>query len=149
MTTTAHLVRAPVSRYFVTPHTCSAYPLTGIPKANSAKQLPVQHYAVFRRLALTRRATGAHMAQETVPKEIIKTCGRLPHLSWERSHMMPQSCALSCKPKQRVTDRSEEHTSELQSHVNLVCRLLLEKKKKKKLQHSRYKKKKKKKKKKK
>src|SRR6266480_8136449 len=30
--------------------------------------------------------------------------------------------------------RSEEHTSELQSHVNLVCRLLLEKKKKKKYQ---------------
>src|SRR5690242_20977749 len=28
-----------------------------------------------------------------------------------------------------VPDRSEEHTSELQSHVNLVCRLLLEKKK--------------------
>src|SRR5438477_3795483 len=27
-------------------------------------------------------------------------------------------------------ERSEEHTSELQSHVNLVCRLLLEKKKK-------------------
>src|SRR5438477_2456778 len=30
-----------------------------------------------------------------------------------------------------VIIRSEEHTSELQSHVNLVCRLLLEKKKKK------------------
>src|SRR5947207_12309785 len=28
-----------------------------------------------------------------------------------------------------VTDRSEEHTSELQSHSDLVCRLLLEKKK--------------------
>src|SRR5690242_21089667 len=27
-----------------------------------------------------------------------------------------------------VHNRSEEHTSELQSHVNLVCRLLLEKK---------------------
>src|SRR5260370_39082172 len=27
------------------------------------------------------------------------------------------------------TRRSEEHTSELQSHLNLVCRLLLEKKK--------------------
>src|SRR5260370_28914079 len=27
------------------------------------------------------------------------------------------------------TNRSEEHTSELQSHLNLVCRLLLEKKK--------------------
>src|SRR6266480_1078996 len=30
----------------------------------------------------------------------------------------------------RHRSRSEEHTSELQSHVNLVCRLLLEKKKK-------------------
>src|SRR5207237_2843733 len=30
----------------------------------------------------------------------------------------------------RKVDRSEEHTSELQSHLNLVCRLLLEKKKK-------------------
>src|SRR5438034_4774716 len=30
-------------------------------------------------------------------------------------------------------DRSEEHTSELQSHSDLVCRLLLEKKKKKKM----------------
>src|SRR5438105_11482263 len=29
-----------------------------------------------------------------------------------------------------VSDRSEEHTSELQSRVDLVCRLLLEKKKK-------------------
>src|SRR5215211_7225035 len=32
--------------------------------------------------------------------------------------------------------RSEEHTSELQSHSDLVCRLLLEKKKKKTLPHS-------------
>src|SRR5260370_13959505 len=31
---------------------------------------------------------------------------------------------------QSVNPRSEEHTSELQSHLNLVCRLLLEKKKK-------------------
>src|SRR5260221_1694936 len=31
----------------------------------------------------------------------------------------------------RVTSRSEEHTSELQSHSDLLCRLLLEKKKKK------------------
>src|SRR5690242_21577450 len=35
--------------------------------------------------------------------------------------------------------RSEEHTSELQSHVNLVCRLLLEKKKKKKKKKKQYK----------
>src|SRR2546430_17634170 len=40
-------------------------------------------------------------------------------------------------PKPRTSDvfeeRSEEHTSELQSQSNLVCRLLLEKKKKKKV----------------
>src|SRR2546426_4826848 len=34
--------------------------------------------------------------------------------------------------------RSEEHTSELQSPCNLVCRLLLEKKKKKKRQYLRF-----------
>src|SRR5437773_6535699 len=31
--------------------------------------------------------------------------------------------------RERATQRSEEHTSELQSHHDLVCRLLLEKKK--------------------
>src|SRR5260370_20048993 len=35
-------------------------------------------------------------------------------------HHQGQECPVS---------RSEEHTSELQSHLNLVCRLLLEKKK--------------------
>src|SRR5690242_21515574 len=35
----------------------------------------------------------------------------------------------------RAVERSEEHTSELQSHVNLVCRLLLEKKKEMKPEH--------------
>src|SRR5438034_5319552 len=35
-------------------------------------------------------------------------------------------------------ERSEEHTSELQSHSDLVCRLLLEKKKKKKKQIKQY-----------
>src|SRR2546426_7241161 len=36
---------------------------------------------------------------------------------------------------EKVSTRSEEHTSELQSPCNLVCRLLLEKKKKNKYQH--------------
>src|SRR5260370_5521068 len=35
--------------------------------------------------------------------------------------------AAGCRRRSRP--RSEEHTSELQSHLNLVCRLLLEKKK--------------------
>src|SRR5688572_32076566 len=36
----------------------------------------------------------------------------------------------SCAPDAQRRLRSEEHTSELQSQSNLVCRLLLEKKKK-------------------
>src|SRR5215218_10549320 len=47
------------------------------------------------------------------------------------------SCAGRCQGHVRhrsisacATRRSEEHTSELQSHSDLVCRLLLEKKKK-------------------
>src|SRR5260221_5346803 len=36
-------------------------------------------------------------------------------------------CRCASRP---MTGRSEEHTSELQSHSDLVCRLLLEKKKK-------------------
>src|SRR5260370_8585170 len=39
----------------------------------------------------------------------------------------PPLLALSIERASR--GRSEEHTSELQSHLNLVCRLLLEKKK--------------------
>src|SRR2546422_4819741 len=35
----------------------------------------------------------------------------------------------------RLSVRSEEHTSELQSRLHLVCRLLLEKKKKQKIRH--------------
>src|SRR6266511_5332490 len=50
------------------------------------------------------------------------------------------------RPSSVRPSRSEEHTSELQSRENLVCRLLLEKKKKKKKQHRTSKKKKKKKK---
>src|SRR6267142_4148248 len=51
-----------------------------------------------------------------------------------RSLQERQRLARSCR-RRRVAaaggaSRSEEHTSELQSHVNLVCRLLLEKKKK-------------------
>src|SRR5260370_25343671 len=41
----------------------------------------------------------------------------------------PSDIASALKETSKRWDRSEEHTSELQSHLNLVCRLLLEKKK--------------------
>src|SRR5260370_3091508 len=44
--------------------------------------------------------------------------------------LQPAFCSTSaCSPAKTMSVRSEEHTSELQSHLNLVCRLLLEKKK--------------------
>src|SRR5215216_2755703 len=60
----------------------------------------------------------------------------------------PECAALGCGGPARgsravaAADRSEEHTSELQSPDHLVCRLLLEKKKKKNLQQRKKKKKK-------
>src|SRR2546430_9417532 len=55
------------------------------------------------------------------------TCRRPPGRSRCRT-----SCPRTRRPRREssATRRSEEHTSELQSQSNLVCRLLLEKKKK-------------------
>src|SRR5258706_7395086 len=53
-------------------------------------------------------------------------------LRFRRSTQFPSACQTSeCRAKILPCRRSEEHTSELQSLTNLVCRLLLEKKKKK------------------
>src|SRR5260370_25950098 len=41
----------------------------------------------------------------------------------------PVSLTFGTSGLRGLVKRSEEHTSELQSHLNLVCRLLLEKKK--------------------
>src|SRR5690606_40854140 len=48
-----------------------------------------------------------------------------PYNILNRHHLVPTQ-----EPYERLLIRSEEHTSELQSRENLVCRLLLEKKKK-------------------
>src|SRR5260370_14448895 len=45
--------------------------------------------------------------------------------NWVTSQALRDPNAVSAQ----IIYRSEEHTSELQSHLNLVCRLLLEKKK--------------------
>src|SRR5260370_16202408 len=50
---------------------------------------------------------------------------------WPLDRELPESGDWAVVPDLAVeVVRSEEHTSELQSHLNLVCRLLLEKKKK-------------------
>src|SRR5258706_2177069 len=44
-------------------------------------------------------------------------------------HRGQESCGIAVSNGRQIVSRSEEHTSELQSLTNLVCRLLLEKKK--------------------
>src|SRR2546430_12638054 len=62
------------------------------------------------------------------------TCGG-PSPEGSTSTSWRRGCRFSSRPspiclKKWLNFRSEEHTSELQSQSNLVCRLLLEKKKK-------------------
>src|SRR3989449_8057719 len=47
-------------------------------------------------------------------------------------------CSMEYVEGRSLAERSEEHTSELQSRLHLVCRLLLEKKKKKKSHRRKY-----------
>src|SRR5690348_18140029 len=49
--------------------------------------------------------------------------------SYEKDHQGQHGTQRERQPPPHVLRRSEEHTSELQSPVHLVCRLLLEKKK--------------------
>src|SRR5689334_24181654 len=54
----------------------------------------------------------------------------LPIWSWTASSRSSPGCSCSrVRRRTREHERSEEHTSELQSQFHLVCRLLLEKKK--------------------
>src|SRR2546422_2206078 len=51
------------------------------------------------------------------------------HRSGEGDQVVRNAVEVIVQRSSRVADRSEEHTSELQSRLHLVCRLLLEKKK--------------------
>src|SRR5260370_15676700 len=77
---------------------------------------------LFRSLAAAEvgiaMGTGTDVAIESAGVTLLKgdLTGMLRIVAWESR-------------RARTIPRSEEHTSELQSHLNLVCRLLLEKKK--------------------
>src|SRR2546430_5741809 len=47
---------------------------------------------------------------------------------WDEPRLLKFGVTANPAPLDELTPRSEEHTSELQSQSNLVCRLLLEKK---------------------
>src|SRR5260370_20192755 len=72
--------------------------------------------------------TGAAWLRETRPRSVVQPAAQTVSTRAEK----PPPTALTADEERFATAlwvRSEEHTSELQSHLNLVCRLLLEKKK--------------------
>src|SRR2546422_5724320 len=79
-----------------------------------------------------KHAPGFSTARASSPdpgivREILTSPSRI------RNNRLPGSPSLNtyCATANFCSRRSEEHTSELQSRLHLVCRLLLEKKKKK------------------
>src|SRR6266480_7156534 len=74
----------------------------------------------YGKMRLSRSHRGA------LPNTFIWSC--CPPSAVRRSQKLGRLSIFCSGIRTRI--RSEEHTSELQSHVNLVCRLLLEKKKK-------------------
>src|SRR2546422_2136874 len=74
-------------------------------------------WAEWTRLQLRLGSPFAHKVRELL---VLRTRLRRPR------RRLRHNC---CDTPQRQDERSEEHTSELQSRLHLVCRLLLEKKK--------------------
>src|SRR5438034_4268838 len=73
------------------------------------------------------RSDAAHAA---LVRGLLRMRRKLPGGGIVRRHGRPIRIGVIGKASARIgVDRSEEHTSELQSHSDLVCRLLLEKKK--------------------
>src|SRR5690348_1359015 len=72
-----------------------------------------------RKLCLTRALCGARRCGCVKGRNRPRTWCRKPCCA-------PGKLSISSRPRPTVKPRSEEHTSELQSPVHLVCRLLLE-----------------------
>src|SRR6201990_3725279 len=101
-------------------HTVSAQLLLYVSPAYAALLLSVHlnNYTVFFFFLMIRRPPRSTL----FPYTTLFRSSR----SWLRTVPSTPSCSMALRSR---AVRSEEHTSELQSHVNLVCRLLLEKNK--------------------
>src|SRR5260370_4846796 len=79
-------------------------------------------------LGLTRAQMAMNLLEQLIDIEGMEPVGEIRLVPDPETFSVlpwtPSSASLICDQ----LDRSEEHTSELQSHLNLVCRLLLEKK---------------------
>src|SRR5258708_32009196 len=90
-------------------------------------------YTTLFRSGADRTARRVRGARDRRLHQIVKDAD--PHRCGRRGHDTAQTESVAGAPELhlgavQLSDRSEEHTSELQSPDHLVCRLLLEKKKK-------------------
>src|SRR5438105_12371902 len=84
----------------------------------------------LRSLRPAARRSGTQLSD--APREVSALRGAARQESGAaRSQLRETAHGSLPTPRRSSRNRSEEHTSELQSRVDLVCRLLLEKKKKK------------------
>src|SRR2546430_2791169 len=92
-------------------------------------------YTTLFRSQLAGADAGAHLGLPRVAAELYRSARRLRVFVIGPAAVPAKGIVdLVMTPREgvlvRLEQRSEEHTSELQSQSNLVCRLLLEKKKK-------------------
>src|SRR5437899_9884698 len=96
---------------------------TNRPSTERTLSLPVLWF--FRRIPSTLPVPSTSSTVESIRKEIFGFLRARSCMIFEA-----RSVSRRCTMSTFVANRSEEHTSELQSLRHLVCRLLLEKKKK-------------------
>src|SRR5690554_5349500 len=94
-------------------------PLQGSVTLDGLDVRNIKSKELAKRIAVLRQNNNINL--KLTVEELVEF-GRFPHSNGR----------LTKEDKIKVDERSEEHTSELQSRPHLVCRLLLEKKKKKK-----------------
>src|SRR5260370_10871644 len=93
--------------------------------SNGRWRIPVRK-DLFVALTLATLLSGHATA---IADELTGTLAKVKELGYITIGHREASVPMVIYPSSFTFARSEEHTSELQSHLNLVCRLLLEKKK--------------------
>src|SRR5207244_12759963 len=103
-----------------------AVPLSSSPAPRARPSFPT------RRSSDLSPAASAAGQTTTLTWETESECVSSKSSPWQSIAFAKAAFAGGSPPSRPITERSEEHTSELQSPDHLVCRLLLEKKKNKK-----------------
>src|SRR6266571_8388479 len=119
-------------REMIHPRYCVLHGAAPLPSALTPIYPTTARLAQARLRRLIESALARASLDDTLPEDVRRRLGlcdfreAVDTLHHPRPGADPAALSGRRRPAWR---RSEEHTSELQSHVNLVCRLLLEKKK--------------------